>query len=246
MIRVDGLRKSLGDAEILRGVTFTAPTGTITGLLGPNGAGKTTTMRVLATLLRPDHGTVEIDGLDVAAHAQDVRRRIGLVTEEPGLFERLTGREQLRFVAEVHGMGRRAGDEAIDRLADAFGFGADVDRRAGELSKGNRQKLSLARALVHDPPVLLLDEPTANLDVVASSALEAVLLTPGVVTGRTVLLSTHSVEEAERLCQRVVGLVQGTVVADSTPEALVADLGATDFRSAFVGLLGRAALDLPA
>jgi sodium transport system ATP-binding protein len=243
---VDGLRRSLGDVEILRGVTFAAPTGKITGLLGPNGAGKTTTMRVLATLLRPDDGTVEIDGLDVAADAQEVRRRIGLVTEEPGLFERLTGREQLRFVAGVHGLGRTAADEVIDRLADAFGFGSDVDRRAGELSKGNRQKLSLARALVHDPPVLLMDEPTANLDVVASSALESALRSPGVLTGRTVLLSTHSVDEAERLCERVVGLVQGTVVTDSTPHQLVADLGAADFRSAFVGLLGRSALDLPA
>jgi len=246
VIRVDGLHKSLGDTEILRGVTFGAPTGSITGLLGPNGAGKTTTMRVLATLLQPDRGVVEIDGLDASTAAHEVRRRIGLVTEEPGLFERLTGREQLRFVAEVHGVGRSGADAAIDRLADQFGLGADVDRRAGELSKGNRQKLSLARALVHDPPVLLLDEPTANLDVVASAALEDVLLAPGVLTDRTVLLSTHSVEEAERLCARVVGLVQGTVVADSTPSALVASLGAPDFRTAFVGLLGRSALDLSA
>ena len=242
MIEVRGLEKRLGKTDILKSVTFTAPSGEVTALLGPNGAGKTTTMRVLATMLRPDEGTVFVDGASVTDDPHLVRQRIGLVTEEPGLFERLTPREQLRFVASVHGLGTADADARIDELAEQFGLSANVDRRAGELSKGNRQKVALARALVHDPPVLLLDEPTANLDVVASAALETILLAPGAMTGRTVLLSTHSIEEADRLATRVVGLAEGRVVVDGTKAELTERFGAADFREAFIRLLAQTTL----
>ncbi len=247
-IHVDGLTKTLGGTTILDGLCFDAPEGRITGLLGPNGAGKTTTMRVLSTLLSVDEGTATVGGVDVAADPLGARRVIGLVTEEPGLFERLTPREHLRLVAEVHGMTRANADASIDQVADRLGLGPFVDQRVNELSKGNRQKVSLARALVHRPRVLLLDEPTANLDVVAADGLhrlleEAVADGEGGLLGRTtVLLSSHVIEEVDRLAHHVVGIAEGRTVAQGTTEELTAQLGAPDFRSAIVSLLGGAVL----
>lgn len=241
MIEVRSLVKALGGTTVLDHVSFDAPSGQITGLLGPNGAGKTTAMRVLATLLRPDDGQVRIDGVDLADDPLEVRRRIGLVTEEPGLFDRLTVREQLLFVGEVHGLSRSAALGRIDHLAGVLRMAEVLDARAGVLSKGNRQKVSLCRALVHDPPVLLLDEPTSGLDVVAAEGLQELLGSSDLTAERTVLLSTHRVDEAERLCQRVVGLAAGRVVVDTSLQELVAG-GDGDFRSTFVRLLGEAAL----
>jgi len=242
MIEVTGLVKSFGDVRILDEVTFTAPEGVITGLLGPNGAGKTTTMRVLSTLLRPDAGMVRIAGVDIAADPTAARRVIGLVTEEPGLHDRLTVREQLVFSARAYGLSTAAARARIDVVAGYLGLGPELDKRAGILSKGNRQKVSLCRALVHDPPVLLLDEPTSGLDVVAADGLEALLEAQEVTGGKTVLLSTHRLDEAERLATRVVGIAAGRVVADATPAELVATAGAPTFREAFVRILGDAAL----
>ena len=242
MIEVVGLRRSLGDAVVLDGLDFTAPSGTVTGLLGPNGAGKTTTMRVLATLLRPDEGTVRIDGVDVVADPVGARRRIGLVTEEPGLYDRLTVREQLRFTARAHGL---AGDEADERLAAVAAqvqLTAELDKRAGTLSKGNRQKVSLCRALVHDPPVLLLDEPTSGLDVVAAAGLERLLAEGELTAGRTVLLSTHRIDEVERLAQRIVGIAAGRAVVDAGVDELLAAADGAPFREVVVRMLGEATL----
>lgn len=246
MIEVVGLRRALGGAVVLDGLTFTAPSGTVTGLLGPNGAGKTTTMRVLATLLRPDEGTVVIDGVDAVADPTEARRRIGLVTEEPGLYDRLTVREQLALAGRAYGLAPGAVARRIDHLAEMVALTAELDRRAGVLSKGNRQKVSLCRALVHDPPVLLLDEPTSGLDVVAAAGLEELLVGEELTGGRTVLLSTHRVDEAERLAERVVGLAAGRVVVDDRVDALTARAGGVSFRELFVRLLGEATLDASA
>jgi sodium transport system ATP-binding protein len=246
VIAVAGLAKTLGDARVLDDVTFTAPSAAITGLLGPNGAGKTTTMRVLATLLRPDAGTVRIGGIDIVADPMAARRVIGLVTEEPGLHDRLTVREQLVFSARAHGLGTDDAHGRIDEIAGHLGLSGSLDRRGGTLSKGNRQKVSLCRALVHDPPVLLLDEPTSGLDVVAADGLEDLLGHEDITGGKTVLLSTHRLDEAERLASRVVGIAAGRVVVDATPDELVATSGADSFREAFVRLLGQASLDAPA
>jgi sodium transport system ATP-binding protein len=245
VIAVAGMGKTLGGTRILDDVTFTAPSGAVTGLLGPNGAGKTTTMRVLATLLRPDTGTVHIDGIDIAADPTAARRVIGLVTEEPGLHDRLTVREQLVFSARAHGLAADEADGRIEVVAGQLGLTAALDRRGGILSKGNRQKVSLCRALVHDPPVLLLDEPTSGLDVVAADGLEELLGQAEVTGGKTVLLSTHRLDEAERLAARVVGIAGGRVVVDATPDELVAAAGGGSFREAFVRLLGEASLAGP-
>lgn len=242
MIEVAGVIKSFGEARILDEVTFTAPAGSITGLLGPNGAGKTTTMRVLSTLLKPDEGTVHIAGIDIAKEPMAARRVIGLVTEEPGLHDRLTVREQLVFAARAHGLTVVAARARIDLIAEHLGLVNELDRRAGILSKGNRQKVSLCRALIHDPPVLLLDEPTSGLDVVAADGLESLLERDDVIGGKTVLLSTHRLGEAERLADKVVGIAAGRVVVDTTPDELIRTSGAANFREAFVRLLGEASL----
>ena len=242
MIEVTDLRLALGGAPVIDGLSFTAPTGEVTGFLGPNGAGKTTTMRILSTLLRPDSGSATIAGFDVVREANDVRRHIGLVTEEPSLLDRLTVREQLAFTGLAYDLSNDAVGSRIEVVASLLALEEHLDKRAGTLSKGNRQKASLARALVHDPPVLLLDEPTANLDVVAQAAIQELLLTPEVRSGKTVFLSTHVLDEAERLCDRVVGIVAGKVVAEGTPAEIVEQGGAPDFRTAFLDLLGAHAL----
>lgn len=242
MIEVDSLVRVLGDKRILDGLSFSAPPGHITGFLGPNGAGKTTSMRVLATLLRPTGGSVRIGGFDVVKEAHEVRRIIGLVTEEPGLLDRLTTREHLAFAANAYGLPRAVIASRIDFVAEVLALGDNLDKRCGTLSKGTRQKVALARAIVHDPPILLLDEPTANLDVVASANMQDLLLTPEVRAAKTVLLSTHSLEEAERLCDRVVGIANGRAVAEGTQQEIAATAGTADFRSAFLKLLNEKSL----
>ena len=238
MIEVSDLRLELGGNAVIDGLSFRAPAGEVTGFLGPNGAGKTTTMRILSTLLRPDSGTARIAGYDVVRDANDVRRHIGLVTEEPSLLDRLTVREQLMFTGQAYDLAAETVAERIHTVAELLALTEHLDKRAGTLSKGNRQKASLARALVHDPPVLLLDEPTANLDVVAQAAIQELLQRPEVRSGKTVFLSTHVLDEAERLCDRVVGIVAGQVVAEGTPEEIVERSGAPDFRTAFLDMLG--------
>ena len=237
MIEVDGLVRELGGTKVLDGLTFVARPGEITGFLGPNGAGKTTTMRVLSTLLRPTAGTVRIAGHDVVADAIEVRRRIGLVTEEPSLLDRLTVREQLVFSARMYDLPDAPIAERVELLVGLLGLEDGIDKRAGTLSKGNRQKAALARALVHDPPVLLLDEPTANLDIVAQAGMQELLRSDDVVGGKTVFLSTHVLDEAERLCHRVVGIVGGKTVAEGTPAEIVAAAGASSFRDAFLAMV---------
>lgn len=243
MIEVEGLVRVLGDKRVLDGVSFTARPGLITGFLGPNGAGKTTTMRVLSTLLAPTDGRVAICGHDIVAEADEVRRHIGLVTEEPSLLDRLTVREQLTFTARAHGLGADAVRARTDLLVEVLGLQDGIDKRAGTLSKGNRQKASVARALVHDPAVLLLDEPTANLDIVAQDAIQELLLRPEVRAGKTVLLSTHVIDEAERLCDHVVGIVEGRTAIEGTKDEIVAATGSPDFRHAFLALLARRAME---
>ena len=243
MIEVDGLVRELGDTCVLDGLSFTASPGEITGFLGPNGAGKTTTMRVLATLLRPTSGRVLVDGLDVVTEALEVRRRIGLVTEEPSLLDRLTVREQLVFSARAYDLASDVIAGRIALLVELLGLRDAIDKRAGTLSKGNRQKASLARALVHDPPVLLLDEPTANLDIVAQAGMQDLLQRADVIGGKTVFLSTHVLDEAERLCHRVVGIVGGRTVAEGTPDEIVRTTGTASFREAFLSLVARSAMD---
>jgi len=246
VIEVAGLVRVLGKKKeqkrVIDDLSFTAPADAITGLLGPNGAGKTTTMRILATLLRPSEGTARVGGYSVVDEPLAVRRCIGLVTEEPGLHDRLTPRELLLFAASACGLSSDKAEERLRHLSALVGLDAHLDTRCGRLSKGNRQKVSLVRALIHDPPVLLLDEPTANMDVLATDAFHELLLDPELRAGKTVLLSSHSIDEVDRLADRVVGIAAGRLALEGTRAEIAARDDAGDFRRAVVTILGQTVL----
>jgi sodium transport system ATP-binding protein len=237
LIDVGGVRRHLGKTLVLDGLSFVAQPGQVTGFLGPNGAGKTTTIRVLATLLRPEEGHVRIAGFDSVTDADNVRRRIGVVTEEAGLLDRLTAREQLRFWGEAQGVADV--DGRLAAMTELLGLGDFMDERAGRLSKGTRQKVAIARALIHDPSVLLLDEPRANLDVVATNSVLELLRRPELREGKTVLLATHRLEEAANYSDRIVAIAKGQAFVDGTPDEIAAKAGASSFAEGFLKLIGQ-------
>jgi len=215
-VTVDRLRKTLGKNEVLRGISFEAGKGEIFGLLGPNGAGKTTTLRTICTLLSPDDGTINVLGFDTRAAPQEVRRRVGVVTAEIGVYPRLSARENITYFARLSEVAdddvRRQVDEVIDRL-DMSSF---ARQRAESLSSGQKQKVAIARAIVHDPPVLMFDEPTSNLDVLASKEIRDFMV-ESKGRGKCVIFSTHVLHDAERLCDRVTIIHKGQVVGSGTP-----------------------------
>ena len=240
MIVVGDVVKAFGkrrDVKAVAGVSFTAPDGEITGLLGPNGAGKTTLLRMLATLLAPDSGSATIDGLDVVRDRFAVRRRIGVLSDARGLYPRLTARENIRYYGALHGLSGAALARRIDELVAVLGIEAIADRRALGFSQGERMKVAIARALVHDPRVILLDEPTNGLDIMSTRALRE-LLRGLRAQGRCLLFSSHVMQEVSALCDRVVILGRGRVVATGTAAELVAQSGRTTLEDAFVELLG--------
>jgi sodium transport system ATP-binding protein len=224
--------------EAVRDVSLAAPDGRITGLLGPNGAGKTTTLRMLAGLIVPDAGRLAIDGLDVAADAQATRSRLGMLSDARGLYPRLSARENILYHARLHGMADDAAHARIDSLAQLLGMRGVLERRTDGFSQGERMKTALARALVHDPPNIVLDEPTNGLDVVATRALREVLrhLRSPEGGAKCIVFSTHIMQEVERLCDEVIVVAQGRTVARGGVDALLAQTGARDFEDAFVQL----------
>ena len=211
-VKVDRLEKTLGKNHVLRGISFEASSGEIFGLLGPNGAGKTTTLRIICTLLAPDAGSVEVLGFDTRTAPQEIRRRVGVVTAEIGIYPRLSARENISYFAELSGVLdgelKRKVDGVIERL-DMRDF---ANQRAESLSSGQKQKVAIARAIVHDPPVLMFDEPTSNLDVLASREIRDFMV-ESKGRGKCVIFSTHVLHDAERLCDRVTIIHQGQVVA---------------------------------
>lgn len=211
MLDVQNLGKTYGPHAALRDVTLRAGEGEVFGLLGPNGAGKTTLLRIVATLLTPTAGTVRVAGLDVRRDPEAVRRIIGVVNGGMGLPARLTGREVLRSFAGLYGLGRGQADARIEELDAALGLGRTLDLRAGEYSTGMAQKVVIARAVIHDPPVLMLDEAASGLDIFARRGLlDFVAATRR--PGRLTLYSTHVMSEAEEVCDRVAILHRGEVV----------------------------------
>jgi sodium transport system ATP-binding protein len=240
VIVIEHLAKAFGrhhEVRAVADVSFIAPNGEITGLLGPNGAGKTTLLRMLATLVVPDAGTATIDDLSVTQDRYAVRRRIGVLSDARGLYLRLTARENIRYYGALHGLRGDALDERADALVRTLGIAAIADRPAQGYSQGERMKVAIARALVHDPATLLLDEPTNGLDIMSTRALRS-LLRDLAAAGKCLLFSSHVMQEVSALCNRIVILGQGKVVAAGTAPELVAQSGATTLEEAFVQLLG--------
>jgi ABC-2 type transport system ATP-binding protein len=218
MIEVRGLVKRFGETEALTGVSFHAGKGEVVGFLGPNGAGKTTTLRVLATYLAPDGGSASVSGIDVVERPMEVRRRIGYLPEQPPLYFDHTVEEFLRFCAAIRRLPRSRVRARVDEVAGRCGLGDVRHRLIGNLSRGFRQRVGLAQALVHDPEVLILDEPTVGLDPQQIREIRGLIRELG--TGRTVLLSTHILPEVAMTCGRAVIIHRGRVVAEETLDAL--------------------------
>jgi sodium transport system ATP-binding protein len=240
MIVVEDLAKSFGkrgEVHAVAGVSFQAADGAITGLLGPNGAGKTTLLRMLATLVLPDRGHAKVGGLDIVRDRYPVRRRIGVLSDARGLYPRLTARENIRYYGELHGLRGAALERRIDELVGVLGLQPIADRRAQGFSQGERMKTAIARALVHDPDTILLDEPTNGLDIMSVRGLREQL--KGLrAAGKCLLFSSHVMQEVAALCDRIVILGKGRVIAEGTAAELVAKSGASSLEDAFVGLLG--------
>ncbi|MDC3378737.1 ATP-binding cassette domain-containing protein [Planctomycetota bacterium] len=247
MIEVEHLHKVYtgGAAEpvvAIEDVSFSARPGTIFGLLGPNGVGKTTTLRIIATVLTATSGIVRVDGADARTDPLEVRRRIGFLSTSTGLYERLNPRELLRYFGQLHGMEPARLEQRIEELVDTFEIGPFADRLCGVLSTGQKQRTSIARALLHDPPVVIFDEPTSGLDVVGARALVQRIASLKDAR-RTILLSTHIMHEAERLCDEVAILHKGRVKAAGSVAELKERTGTTNLEDAFFAATGADATD---
>ncbi len=237
MIQVTGLAKRFGTVEAVRDVSFTAPDGRITGLLGPNGAGKSTTLRLLYGALSPDRGEARVDGLLAGPEHTEARRQLGVLPHGAGLYPHLTARENIRYFGELHGMSGAALDQRVDELVAMLELGEAANRKTQGFSQGQKVKVGIARALVHSPRNLILDEPTNGLDVMAIRSLREVLR--GLrAAGHCILFSSHVMQEVAALCDEVVIIAGGRVVAAGAPEQLREQAGTTTLEDAFVKLLG--------
>ena len=239
MIQAEKLRKTFDKGRVVAvdEVSFTAQDGQITGLLGPNGAGKTTTLRMLYSLLAPEAGSIRIDGVDPLAEPLAIKRKIGVVPDSRGLYDRLTARENIRYYGRLHGLDRAAVESRIDALAAVLDMGEFIDRKTDGFSQGQRVKVAIARALIHDPGTILLDEPTNGLDVMTTRSLREFLLQLK-AEGRCVVLSTHIMQEVAALCDRIVIIAAGRIAAEGTAQELLERSGADSLEDAFVRLIG--------
>ena len=248
MIRIDNLHKSFkaksGTVHAVRGVSFEARDGEITGLLGPNGAGKTTTLRMLYTLMAPDQGSIEVDGLDVQKAPTEVRQRLGVLPDARGVYKRLTARENIAYFGRLHGLDEATIQQRIEQMAETLVMKDFLDRRTEGFSQGQRTKTAIARALVHDPRNVILDEPTNGLDVMTTRGLRGFLQRLR-GEGRCVIFSSHIMQEVAALCDRIVVIAHGEVRAIGTPDELREQTGLADLEDVFVRLAdleGEAAL----
>lgn len=237
MIKVNGLYKKIGQVQALNNLSFEARDGEITGLLGPNGAGKTTCLRTLFGLLKPDQGNALIDGVDVAEQPIVAKQALGLFPDPFGLYERLTPREYIRFFAELSGMNGRSADEATTRVLAQLNMQEIADRRCKGFSQGQRMKTALAQAIVHQPRNIILDEPTRGLDVMSTRVLRG-MLSDLRTQGHCVLFSSHVMQEVAALCDRVIVMARGEVVAVGSPAELCEQTGHASLEEAFIQLIG--------
>lgn len=237
MLQVDNLCKRFGEVVAVDGVSFTAADGAVTGLLGPNGAGKTTTLRMLYGLIAPDAGAVRIDDTDVVRDPLAAHQRLGVLPDAQGLYPRLTAREHVRYFGRLHGFSGQALEKQIDALIERLDMGGIADRRSEGFSQGERMKVNLARALVHSPKNVLLDEPTNGLDVMSTRAMRD-LIRQLRAEGKCVLFSSHIMQEVSALCDTIVIIASGKVVAQGSPDELRTQSGHENLEDAFVKLTG--------
>jgi sodium transport system ATP-binding protein len=237
VIELQAIHKGFGAVTAVDDVSFAARDGSITGLLGPNGAGKTTTLRILSTLVLADRGKALVDGVDVAMDPMAARRRLGVLPDARGLYPRLTAREHVRYFGELHGLSGADLEKRIDALVDLLDMREIAQRRADGFSQGERMKVALARALVHGPRNVLLDEPTNGLDVMSTRALRE-LVRRLRDEGHAVLLSSHIMQEVGALCDHIVVIARGRVVAEGTPDAIREAAGGLSLEDAFVAVTG--------
>jgi sodium transport system ATP-binding protein len=226
-----------GEIVAVRGISFTCSSGRVFGLLGRNGAGKTTTLRMLATILSPTSGTASVAGHDITRDPAGVRRQIGYLSGDTKLYDRLTGREILEYFGALAGMDPPAIAARIEQLREPFDLEEPLQKRVSAMSTGMKQRLSIARVVLHDPPVLIFDEPTSGLDVIG--AREVLRLVQEFRTrGRTVIFSTHIMTEAERICDEVAIIEKGAILAQGTVAELRGRVGGASLEDAFVSVVG--------
>ena len=235
-LQVERLTREFGDLRALAGLTFSVRPGEVYGLLGPNGAGKTTTLRILSGMMAPTSGTVRVLGAPPRDNLLELRARLGYLTADTGLYARLTPREILRFFAKVSGMAAVEIPARIAYLEEALGLSEFIDRRCEKLSSGQTQRTAIARVLVHDPEVLIVDEPTATLDVLAAQFIIKRLRAEA-DAGKAVLLSTHHLSEAELVCDRIGVIHQGTLRGEGTVDELKERTGTSSLAEAFLALV---------
>jgi sodium transport system ATP-binding protein len=237
MIEVENLHKAFGQIRAVDGVSFMARDGEITGLLGPNGAGKTTTLRMLYTLMRPGAGRVLVDGIDAGVDPVAVRKRLGVLPDARGLYRHLTARENIDYFARLQGVPAEEGARRREALIEVLEMGDFAHRQTEGFSHGQRVKTAIARALIHDPKNVILDEPTNGLDIMATRRMRQFMR--GLrADGRCVLFSSHIMQEVAQLCDRIVVIAKGRVIADESPEALRLHTGESNLEEAFVKIIG--------
>jgi len=237
MIKVRNLHKSFGDVKAVKGISFDVQDGEITGLLGPNGAGKTTTLRMLYSLLPPDEGEIRIDGLDPTKDAMAIKRTLGVVPDSRGLYTRMSARENIAYYGQMHGMSRADINARIEELTETLDMGDFIERRTEGFSQGQRVKVAIARAMIHKPQTVLLDEPSNGLDVMSTRALRRYILELK-NAGHSVILSTHIMQEVAALCDRIIIIANGQIAADGTADDLLEKSGCDSLEDAFVKLIG--------
>lgn len=237
MISVNDLSKSFGPVKAVQHVSFDAPDGLITGLLGPNGAGKSTTMRMIAGVLEPDEGSASVDGHDSYRQRQEAQRRIGVLPDARGLYLRLTARENIRYYGRLHGLKKAELEPRIDQLIELLDMKGIADRKTDGFSTGEKVKVAIARALVHQPRNVMLDEPTAGLDVMSTRTMRDVIRNLR-EEGRCILFSSHIMQEVAMLCDKIVVIAGGRVAAQGTPDEIRQQTGEENLEDAFVSIIG--------
>jgi len=236
MIDVYFISKSFGKKQVLNKVNFHIKQGEVYGLIGPNGAGKTTLIRILSTILKPNSGTATINNIDIIKDPLSIRKIVGILPEEVGLYDRLTPREILRYHGQLYDLDKEFIESQINTLFDKLELNEYADLRSSTLSKGTKQKVSIARTLIHDPLVLFLDEPTSGVDVLSAIGIKNIIF-HRVMQNRTIILSTHNMTEVEKMCDRVGIINGGNIISEGTISELKNQTGEDELEDAFVRII---------